>query len=570
MPGRHELPAGTNTSLRERFEKLSPEDQVRVLARLDASRVARNAFDIPRRNERSAPLTFAQEGLWFLQQIAPENAALNQCRSWRIDGPLDLTVLERALTEIVRRHEILRTRYAAVGGEVTQEVMPLEPIRVEVGTAATASELRRRLATQPFDLTSPLMVRAGVAALAPDRHELTIARHHIACDGWSSDLFRRELSVIYDDFSHGRAASLPELALQFTDYALWAAAQAQTPAASSALADAMRDLEDLVHPPSLMPNLKRPLGTSGRAGRVRCTLPAAVVRALRHTRGIRRHAVHGTRGRLQRARPSSDGTDGCPVRHAHRRTHASVDRAADRNVRESIPVRTDVAGDPSFTQLLMRVKDSATRAFERQDVPFQRLQSALRPGRARSRSVLAPLVFSLQNTPRVPLDLPGLHVEEIDSSPDMFSEDAGLFARERDDGALELRLDYRTDLFDEESIQRALSQFVAIAEQVTAAPDRRLSEAALPTLSPEDRRRLSAWNSTAEHYPLDLCVSDLFEQQTALHPEAVAVEYGQDRLSYGVLNQRANQLAHHLRTLGADLTCAWVCFSMGSHCTPAT
>ena len=276
MSERPELPAGTSPALRERFDRLSPGDRARVLAQLGArNRDREGSFHIPRRSERRAPLTYAQQGIWFRQQLAPESTVWNLSRTWAVNGPLDLATLERALSEIVRRHESLRTRYLVVNGEPIQEVMPATPVAIE------RVDSSGQLAARPFDLTSPAMVRAGVAILGPEQHELTLTRHHISSDQWSSGIFRRELSTVYDDLVSGRESSLPELRLQFNDYAWWASDTEKSEVTAAALAEAVEALKGMPDESALVASPDRHAPASGPGGRVTGAIPAPVVRALR-------------------------------------------------------------------------------------------------------------------------------------------------------------------------------------------------------------------------------------------------------------------------------------------------
>jgi hypothetical protein len=477
-----ELPDDASAELRARFARLPAKAQARVLAGLNEHRQARqHLLQIRRRGERRAPLTFGQQGLWFLQQIAPDSSMFNQCRVWAIDGALDVPALERALTEIVRRHEILRTRYIIEAYAPVQEVMPLAPIRIDVMRDEAPEAFRSRMASRPFDLTSPDALHCGLLHTGPNRFELAIARHHIATDGWSSAVFRRELSVLYGDFASGRPASLPELPLQYTDYALWQFEESRTPEVEGAIAAALAALADLPDPPSLEPGVERPRTASGLGGRVRGALDRDVVIALRDlahrhdtTLFVALAAVFNTL-----VHHSTGCRDALVVTPIAGRVHADLEGLIGMFANE-LPLRTDLSGDPSFVDLLERVRGETLRVMARQHVPFQRLQGALRPGRARSRALLAPLVFALQNVPRRPLTLAGVHVEPVDSALDACAEDARFFTWELPDGALAIQIDYRADVFDESAVTRARDGFVALAHAIAAAPRSRLSALAAP------------------------------------------------------------------------------------------
>jgi amino acid adenylation domain-containing protein len=560
MSERHDLPVGTSPALRARFDRLSPGDQARVLARLGRRDLdGAGRFHIPRRGERRAPLTFAQQGIWFRQQLALASPVWNLSRTWTLSRRVDLPALERALSEIVRRHESLRTRYLVVNGEPVQEVMPATPVAIELldareparGVQETPSEFRGRLATRAFDLGSSMMVRAGVAILAADRYELTLVRHHICSDQWSSGILRRELSTVYDDLVAGRELSLPDLPLQFNDYAWWASDAAKSETTAAALAEAVETLKGMPDESTLLSSADRHVPASGPGGRVTGAVPAPVVRALRTLAHSHEATLFMALMALFNAlvHRLTNQTDLVVVTPVAGREHPDLESLIGQfaNV---LPLRTDLTGDPSFLDLLARVRRRATRLFAHQQVPIQRLQAALRPGWTGARMTMSSLLFALQNMPHDDLRLSRVDVRAIESGPHHVFEDLSLFAWEDADGVLVLRADYRADRIDESTIQRVVDDFVAIATCVVDKPSTRLSE--LPTQPLRPAIRLpSQWNETTSEYPRDSCVQALVERQVERTPDADAVIDGSTRVSYRELNIRANRLAHHLRTRGA-------------------
>lgn len=561
MSERQQLPAGTSPALRARFDRLSPDDQARLLARLGRGNAARaESYHIPRRGERRAPLTFAQQGIWFLQQLSPASSAWNLSRTWRVYGSVDLTALERALSEVSRRHESLRTRYIVVDGEPVQEVMPATSVAIEIldaresanGVHEAASDFRGRLAARAFDLTSPVMVRAGVAILGQERYELTLVRHHICADHWSSGLFRRELSTVYDDVLAGREPSLADLRLQFNDYAWWESAASKSEAAAAVLAEAVETWKGMPDKSSLVLASDRHAPASGPGGRVTGAIDARVVRDLRalaHSHdatlfmalmAIFNALVHRT----------TNQTDLVVLTPTAGRVHPDLESLIGQfaNV---LPLRTDLTGDPSFLDLLGRVRHRTARLLSQQPVPIQRLQAALRPGWTQPRMAMSSLLFALQNVPHDDLRLTGADVQALESGSHAVFEDLSLFSWEAEDGGLTLRADYRRDRVDEMTIRRFVDDFAAIATRVVEAPGTRLSELPSRVASPAPRRPSSRWNDTVADYPRDACVHELIERQIERMPDADAVVDDATRVSYRELSVRANQLAHYLQTKGA-------------------
>ncbi len=528
-----------------------------MLARLDERRRQRSSdAGIPRRAASVAPLTFAQQRVWFLQQLAPESSSFNQTHTWRVRGPLDLPALSRSLSEIVRRHEILRTRYIVVDGEPLQEVSDAVPIHVaavdlremtDAKRAAATSAFKRGLAARPFDLGLPPMVRAEVARLGSDDHELGITRHHIASDRWSAGLFLSELSHLYDAFRSGRPASLPELAIQYADYAVWIRERAEQKAAGEALADVIGALEGAPRPPSLLPDVEH-TAQSERGGRVSDRVPPDLVdqlRALSHAHGATLFmgllAIFSTL--VHRYTRGTDLVLGTPIAgRVHPDTEPLIGLFSN-----MLALRIDLAGDPSFVDLLGRVRGEAMRAFQHQEVPFERVLEALRPARARTPTALTPLVFALQNVRFEGLRLSGLDVEEVESPIDAFAADVGLITWESE-RSLVLRADYNADLFDTALIRRMLGHVTVLAEGIVRAPQTRLSQ--LPLLTSSERDQLTTWNQTAVDYPKTRRIDELFEEQASQQPEAVAVIASDRQLTYGELNAYAERIARRLRAVG--------------------
>ena len=556
------MPDGTSPALRARFEQLSPADQVRLLARLNARSLERtDEFRIPRRGDRRAPLTFAQQGVWFVQQLDLDGPVWNLSRTWTVRGPLDVTALERALSEISRRHEALRTRYLVVDGAPVQEVMPPQPVAIERvdldrldggSDDEAAASLRRRIATRPFDLTSQPTLRAGVARFGADRCELTIARHHISSDQWSSGLLRRELSTLYDDFAAGRGSSLTDLPLQFNDYAWWADAEARQPAAAGELAGAVAALAGMPERSGLLPAPAEPLPAFGRGGRVTVAIPASTVRGLRalaqaHVATLFMALMAIFNAVVHR---HTNQTDIVVVTPTAGRVHPDLESLIGLFANVA-PLRTDLTGDPSFLDLLERVRHGTLRLLSYQHVPIQRLQAALRPHWSPGRMTMSSLLFALQNVPQEELRLTGMDVHTVESAVHPVAEDVALFTSEDRDGALALRADYRVDRADEPTIRRLVEDVVAVAAHVAATPAARLSELPVRSGSSTRTRSGSPGHTPDAAWPRDARVQDLVERQAARTPDADAVIDGANRSSYRAVDTRANRLAHYLRAFGA-------------------
>ncbi|MCU0490000.1 MAG: amino acid adenylation domain-containing protein [Chloroflexaceae bacterium] len=512
---------------------------------------------LPREPGQPLPLSFAQQRLWFLDQLEPGSPLYNIPTGVRMHGTLDLAALQQSVNALVARHESLRTSFASVDGQPVQLIAPATvlPLRIvdlcDVPAPrrdAAARELAVAEAQQPFDLERGPLVRATLAILDEDEYLLLFTLHHIISDGWSMGVLIRELAAFYMAHVQRRPARLPELTIQYADFAVWQRAwfqgqllQQQLDYWKTQLAAAPAALElptDRPRPPvqtfrgaatafTLAPELSQGLQTlSQREGATLFMMLLAAFQVL-----------------LFRYSGQEDILVGSPIAN---RTRREIEGLIGFFV-NTLVLRGDLSGNPSFSELLSRVRQAALGAFANQDLPFEYLVEAIQPERDLSRSPLFQVMLVLQNAPSEALELSGLTLRPLDESSGTAKFDLLLSFVETANGLLG-EIEYNTDLFDASTIARMVSHFQTLLEGIVAEPTQTI--ASLPLLSEAERRQqLQEWNATAASYP-PLAAHQLVERQTALTPDAVAVVCGAAQLSYAELNGRANQLAHHLHTLG--------------------
>jgi amino acid adenylation domain-containing protein len=506
-----------------------------------------------------APLSFAQQRLWFLDQLVPGNPFYNIPAVLRIRAPLDAAVLERSLNEIVRRHEILRTTFVPVNGEPVQVVapalrlaLPLVDLRdrpaaereAEAGRLATAEA--RRL----FDIAQGPLLRATLLRLDAADHVLLLTMHHIVSDGWSMGLLLRELTALYDAFAVGRPSPLPELPLQYADFAVWQRAWLQGPVLNAQLAYWRRQLAGL--PALQLPTDRpRPPVQAFRGAFQPLQLPPALTAALkalsqREGTTLFMTLLAAFKTLLFRYTGQDDVVVGSPIAG---RTRAEIEGLIGFFV-NSLVLRTDLSGDPPFREALGRVREVALGAYAHQDLPFERLVEELQPARDLSRNPLFQVTFQLLNTPSAPRPTADPDVPPLDVQRGTSIFDVAFTLWEGPQG-LTGGLEYDTDLFDAGTIERMAGHIETLLAGAVADPNQRLSE--LPLLTDRERHQLLVtWNATAVDHPDDRCVHELFEAQAAATPGAVSVLGDGLEVSYAELNGRANQLARRLRRLGVE------------------
>ena len=512
----------------------------------------------PRAPGADAPLSYAQQRLWFLDQLQPGNPAYNMPGSLRLTGRLDVSALEATLNEVLRRHEVLRTTFPAVAGQPVQRVAPHEraPLPsldlMSLARERQAAEVRRIAATearQPFDLATGPLLRARLLRLAADEHVLLVTMHHIVSDGWSVALLISELATLYAAFAQGRPSPLSDLPVQYADYAIWQRDWLTGEVLDEQLSYWRGQLGGDLPVLQMPADKPRPAVASLRGATQSVALDREAserLKALAQAEGatLFMALLAAFQILLARYTGQTDIPVGTPVANRH---PAEVEGLIGFFV-NTLVMRGDLSGRPSFREVLRRVRATALGAYAHQDVPFEMLVEELQPERDRSRTPLFQVSLALQAAPLPEPETQGVRwrAEEMTGGGAKF--DLTLELEDMPTGLAGV-LEYNTDIFEAETARRLAAHFRQLVGGLVAAPDRPVSE--LPLLTEEETRRLLVeWNATAADYPRDLCLHELFERQVAAAPEAVAVIFEDERLTYAELNERANQLARHLRELG--------------------
>jgi amino acid adenylation domain-containing protein len=552
------------SSISELSSNLSPAKR-KLLSRLMQEEAARRkvgdaqAAPIPRAGrETPPPLSFTQQRLWFFDQLHPASSLYNIATAVRLTGDLDVGALERTLNEVVRRHEVLRTTFAAVDGHVSQIIASAAPARLPVTDIShlppheregAARRLAEEEARRPFNLATGPLIRAGLVRLHPSEHVALFTMHHIVSDGWSMGVLVREVAALYGAFSRGEESPLEELPVQYADFAVWQRGWLQGEALERQLSYWKRQLAGIPAALELPGDRPRPPVQTHRGSHYTHVLPGELGEALAelgrgHGATLYMTLLAAFQTLLHRYSGQTDIAVGTDMAN---RTRPQLEPLIGFFV-NLLVMRADLAGDPTFVELLGRVRETALAAHAHCDLPFETLVEALRPERRLSLTPLFQVLFVLQNQPNEEVQLGGLSGRPLDIDDGTAKFDISLIMHESPRG-LVATWHYSTDLFDATTVERMAGHFRHLLEGVAADPRRRVS--ALPLLGPEERElMLVRWNDTRRDYPARHCIHDLFEAQVDRAPERVAVVCEREQLSYGELDARANQLARHLRELG--------------------
>ena len=507
--------------------------------------------------DQAPPLSFAQERLWFLEQLEPGSSAYNICRAARLTGPLNVEVLESSLNEIVRRHEVMRTTFQIADGQPAQIIASELQASIKLielfwlSNAESDTEVGRLIAEEadrPFDLCAGPLLRATLLRLRGDDQILILTTHHIASDAWSMGIFTRELWTLYDAYANGRTSPLEELPVQYADYAVWQREWLQGEVLESQLSYWRKQLENLpmLNLPTDRP---RPAQQSYLGARQPITLSeslTAAVNELSKREGVTQFMtlLAAFYVLLYRYSGQEDVVVGSPIANRNR---TEIEGLIGFFVNTLI-LRVDLSGTPTFKELLLRVRDVCLAAYAHQDLPFERLVQELQPERDVSRNPLFQVMFVLQNAPRSLAKISDLGFRQIETEHERSQFDLSLFLRERDGKVIGF-FEYSTDLFGCATIERMAGHFQMLLEGIVADPDQSIST--IPLITEAERHQLLVeFNDTAAEYPKNSCIQELFEEQVERTPDATAVRFEGKQLTYGELNARANQLAHYLQRLG--------------------
>ncbi len=505
-------------------------------------------------------MSFSQQRLWFFDQLAPGTPVYNIFEALNLVGPLNLDALEKSFSDIVRRHEALRTTFGYANGEPAQfvhddakfELFKIE-LRINSGVALEESITRiiNQEASRPFDLSRDLMFRGTLIKITPTQHVLLITMHHIASDGWSLGVFYRELAELYNAMCESRQARLPELTIQYPDFAVWQHRQVNSGLLAAQLRSWKNRLAGAPEILELPTDRPRPAVQTFRGSMARTVISPAISTKLKEISRLQGASLFMTllaafNVLLQRFSRQDDLVVAAPLAG---RKHLQTENLIGFFI-NTLALRTDLSGNPTFAELLLRVRESTLDAYANQDAPFDKLVTEIRPERSSSHAPLCQVAFAYQNGLVQPMKLAGLEISRREVTNDTAKFDLTLFATDAPDGLL-LDLEYNCDLFDAETITRTLAYFGTLLETIAANPEAKISELSL--LTPEQQHQLvQQWNSKRTELPPKTTVHSLFERTAAMRPNAIAVQAGRQKLTYRDLNDRANQLANALIEAGVE------------------
>lgn len=543
----------------ERRSKLSPAKRILLEKRVSGGFTGNSKSHIPRQPKQGfRPPSFGQQRVWFADQMEPNSAGYNRPAAVRLRGPLNVEALEQGLQEILARHEALRTTFSNVKGQLAQIISPPVPLHLTVVDLSRVSKpeqetqalrLVNEEARRPFDLVHGPLQRMNLLRLGEDEHILVLVIHHIVFDGWSLGVLFRELGLLYESFLERKPSPLPELPIQYADFAVWQRNYLQGEALEAQLAYWGKQLGGRLPVLQLPTDRPRAVIQTYHTGRHMLTLPKVLTGALKALSRSEEVTVYMTllaafQTLLNRYTGQEDILVGSPLAG---RTRSETEGLIGFFV-NTLVMRANLSGNPSFRHLLRRVRKLAVEAYAHQDLPFEKLVEVLQPERALGRMPLFNVMFQLRNIPERELKLSGLEVEDFEFDRKRESLDLSLEMVEKAE-ELSCLFEYNSDLFDAATISRMAGHFQTLLNSIVTDPGQTLSGLSLLTEA-EGHQLLVEWNDTKTKYPQDKCIHELFEQQVEQTPDAVAIVFENQQLTYSELNAKANQLARYLRRLG--------------------
>ena len=548
------------SAIAERIASLPPEKRALLAARVArAERPARGREQIPRRETAGpAPLSYTQQSVWFLDQLYPKNVAYNSPIAVRLTGRLDPDALEWSWNQIICRHDLLRTVFELHQGDPAQYPTPFRPIRLRKMDFGDLAEPQRmeaarreavREARVPFNLAAGQLWRAKLLCCSEREHVFVVILHHIICDGWSIGILVRELIAGYQAFLRGETSFLPELPIRYADYAAGQRQRLAGPDFRHQVEVWRKRLERFTDAMQIPLDKPRPAEPTFRGARLFAQLPPQLTESLRqiaYSEGATLFMVllGAFKVLLSRYSGQSDVIVGSPIANRERsELEGLIGFFAN-----TLALRTDLSGDPTFVELLARVREVTLSAYDSQEVPFEKVVEELKPERQLNRNAFFDIGFSFQNLPMPVVNIPDLSIDllRVDNGTSKFDLSVVIVETE---GGLTVTVEYSTDLYDASTPARLLRNFRTLLEGIVGDPRQRISR--LPLLTQSERHQLLfEWSGTAAESHDASCIHELFEAQVDRTPQAVAMVFENKQLSYRELNSRVNQLAHYLRKLG--------------------
>lgn len=555
-------PEGALTpTLRQEIAKRKTEI-ISLLQEAKQAKVSEQLVIQPVPRDCELPLSFAQQRLWFVQQLSPDNDSYNMLEALRLDGALNIVALEQSLNELVRRHEILRTTFPTLDGKPIQKIAPATTLNLSIHDlqglsadeqTAQIQQIAESQAYASFNLAFGPLVQFTLLQLSIKEYVLLLKMHHIIYDGWSLNIFFGELSQLYAAFTQGLPNPLPELSVQYADFAFWQRQWLTGEVLEHQVNYWQKQLAGVPPVLELPTDKPRPPIQTFQGAAKSLVLDRELTQRLQHLSQESDATLFMTLLAaflvlISRYTGQPDIIVGSPIAN---RNSPQIEQLMG-FFANTLALRGNLSNNLSFAEFLAQVRQTTLSAYAHQDLPFEMLVEKLQPERDLSRNPLVQVMFSLQNAPQSSGNLSGLNIQNMPLPIDVrarFDLEVNYWEVP---GGLEGVWCYNTDLFEANTITRLAQHFQTLLQAIVANPQARISE--LPLLSPAQRHQLLVeWNNTQVEYPHDKCIHQLFEEQVERNPDAVAVVYENEQLTYHQLNCRANQLAHYLRSLGVGV-----------------
>ncbi|ASS74401.1 hypothetical protein CIG75_04980 [Tumebacillus algifaecis] len=564
---------GVELPLNTLFAKPTLIELVAELARMQRETTETLAPLTKRPRRERMPLSYAQERIWFLRELFPDNLSYSASCLLTFKGPFDVEIMERTLNEILRRHDIFSTTFQSVHGEPAQVVEPFEPIKLRVVDLHQLSETEKQAEMdkiveveikKQFKLDELPMVRWTLFKLEQDVHTLLHVEDHLVHDGFSFSVFLYDFLHIYNAYVEGNQSPLPDPEIQFVDFADWQREMMDGPEGDRQLAywkDKLTGAPGILELPLDHP---RPAVQRFKGAAFRFQIPYQVSKGIREF--SRKNGVSlfmtlmaAYNVLLYRYSGQEDILVGTGI--ANRRLK-ETERLIGMIV-NNVLFRTQLGGNPTFKEIVEQVRQTSMEAYEHQDVPFERVIAALGIERDLNRNPLMQVMFSMHDTPMPEIEIPGVEMfihEGLNNGSAKFDMNIMVIPRhskrlgvrgkgDSKDEGITVNWEFNTDLWDADTIDRMIQNWIGLLADVIDHPDARIGELSLLSRE-EEQKLLVAWNDTEADYPTERCLHELFEEQVQKSPDHIAVVYGEQTLTYAELDRQANRLAHHLRALG--------------------